>query len=60
MTAEELNEMRDRNCPEWLCDQPSDDSLKKRIKELEIIIEKLKNDLSNNKYMAQPQQNFKK
>jgi hypothetical protein len=35
MKAEDINEMRDRNCPPWLCDAPTESQLQKRIAFLE-------------------------
>ena len=35
VTQEDIIELRDKNCPHWLCDSPSQESMVIRIRELE-------------------------
>ena len=42
MTQEEINDLRDKNCPPWLCDTPSDEALSIKVKKLEAENQRLR------------------
>ena len=52
MTQEDIIEMRDKNCPDYLCGRNRDDLYyAKKIEKLEAAIKKLKNTSSEGKKM---------
>ena len=50
MTQEDIISMRDKNCPDWLCDPPTEEYLLKKIAKLEAGIKHLKNTSANSDY----------
>ncbi len=50
MTQEDIISMRDKNCPDWLCDPPTEEYLLKKIAKLEAEIKQLQNTSSNSDY----------